>query len=169
MHSECIIDIFLIYLVTTFARIFVNQETTEMYLRVLQFFFSLLKDRFQIDIRWYHLHGSGFRAIIMDQDPKQYAGIIYSEYIPNIFLMLLGIAQYLSSIDPLHRHWHWQMKHSIVFCLIHFQRGIKKLVPSNDMSSTSMYAQMMDLPNCKSREEYILLCDLLIGNRFLIL
>lgn len=48
-----------------------------MYMKVMGFFVKLLKDRFRIDLKWQHLHGSGLKAVIMDQDPKQFAGIIY--------------------------------------------------------------------------------------------
>ncbi|OCK85458.1 hypothetical protein K432DRAFT_33984 [Lepidopterella palustris CBS 459.81] len=132
--------------VITFARIFVNQDTTEMYKRVFQHFFQIVEDQYQIPIRWQHLHGSGFQAVVLDQDSKQYA----------------GFGKYLSLIDPDHHNWQWHVKRSVIFCLIHFQRGIEKLVGSRDRSPESLWSRMMELHKCQSKEEYIRLCDLLI-------
>lgn len=151
----------------TFAQIFVNQETTETYKRVMEYFFTILRDRYRIITQWQHLHGTGFHAMIMDQDSKQFSGLMHFKYIVNILLIyIIGFSRYLTSIDPQSRNWHWQMQHSVVFCQIHFKRGVERVVGSTDKSPTSMYAQMIDLPNSKSKEEYYHFCDLIIGNIF---
>lgn len=52
--------------------------------------------------------------------------------------MQIGLGDYLHSIDPLQRPWQWHIERSIIYCSVHFKRGID----SSDFKDTS-YAEMM--------------------------
>jgi len=63
-------------LVITFARIFVNSDTTQAYRWIFTEFHNLLLNEFGITLRWLHLNKSAkLIAIVADQDPKQMAGM----------------------------------------------------------------------------------------------
>ena len=53
-----------------------NQESTEMYYQMFQRVFALIENKFGFQVRWQHLHGEGFTALVMDMDTKQLPGIL---------------------------------------------------------------------------------------------
>jgi hypothetical protein len=66
----------------TLLRVIVNQESVKMYYRMFTRVFSLIAERLQTPVRWQHLHGDGFAAMVMDMDTKQLPG----KYIINILI-----------------------------------------------------------------------------------
>lgn len=74
----------------------------------------------------------------------------------------LGLGQYLSEIDPQHHDITWQLQHIIVFCRVHFQRTILKIL-GNQSKGTALWSRMMSLLNCQSEEDYDELVDLIIS------
>ena len=72
----------------TFVRIFVNQESTEIYTQLFHTVFNAIAKETGQPIHWKHLHQSGFGSIVIDMDSKQMSGmkfcLIYYECITNI-------------------------------------------------------------------------------------
>ncbi|KAF2785525.1 hypothetical protein K505DRAFT_261890, partial [Melanomma pulvis-pyrius CBS 109.77] len=99
------------------------------------------------EIRWKHLHKEGFVGVTVDMDGKQMA----------------GLGKYLTTIDPLHREWQWQLKNVVVFCQIHFLRSITAAGGAVE-NSYSVHSRMRALLTCQSLEEYLELCNCLIMN-----
>jgi hypothetical protein len=124
--------------------------------------FSLISIRLEKVVKWQHLHGEGFGAVVTDMDKGQLEGnifLIYSKYILNI----LGFGRYLTSVDPSHRPWLWQVQHTIIYCQIHFQRSIDRAAGTQGRSNTSIHARMGELTRCQSEADYYSLCDELIS------
>ena len=46
---------------------------------------------------------------------------MYLECFTNI---LIGFSAYLQELDPEHRSWQWQIQHTVIYCTVHFKRGI---------------------------------------------
>ncbi|OBT90096.1 hypothetical protein VE02_02521 [Pseudogymnoascus sp. 03VT05] len=61
--------------VMTFVRVFVNQESTEMYTQLFHTVFNAIAKETGQRIQWRHLHQSGFGAVVMDMDSKQMSGM----------------------------------------------------------------------------------------------
>jgi hypothetical protein len=53
-----------------------------MYYRLFTRVFELIEQRFGFVVRWQHIHGEGFSAMVMDMDTKQLPGMIL---VPNTF------------------------------------------------------------------------------------
>jgi hypothetical protein len=53
--------------------------------------------------------------------------------------------------------------HINMFCLVHFYRSIGRAAGSTDISSVSVHARMKELVRVTSHEDYISLCEALIG------
>lgn len=51
-----------------------NQDSTEMYYQMFKRVFALIKRKYNYSVRWKHLHGEGFAALVMDMDTKQLSG-----------------------------------------------------------------------------------------------
>ncbi|OAF57839.1 hypothetical protein VC83_05497 [Pseudogymnoascus destructans] len=134
--------------VVTFVRIFVNQESTEMYTQLFHTVFNAIAKETGQRIQWKHLHQSGFGAVVMDMDSKQ----------------MSGLGRYLSDIDDHHRPWQWHVQHVIIYCTIHFKRGILKAV-GTAFSGNFLRQQMEQLLYVSTREEYFELCNLIISDK----
>ena len=61
-------------LVMTFARVYVNYESTNMYQRLFHRLFDTIEKRITKPVSWTHIHGKGFTAVVSDMDAKQIAG-----------------------------------------------------------------------------------------------
>jgi hypothetical protein len=59
---------------------------------------------------------------------------------------------YLQSIDPKKREWQWQVKRTIMYCGVHFKRGIDE----SDFANTADGEMMKGLPLMESQEVYLL-------------
>jgi len=143
-------------------------DTTEGYRLAFCYLFQTISHRLKKDITWQHIHNtsSGFKAVVLDMDSKQFAGMCYK----NVFITLLtcfkGFGQYLESIDPKKRDWKWHLKRTLIFCRVHFLRSIDQLVGTTNKAPDSVYGRMRALLSCQSRKEYFQLCDLLIGKEY---
>ncbi|KAF2809704.1 uncharacterized protein BDZ99DRAFT_387971, partial [Mytilinidion resinicola] len=135
--------------VITLARVLVNRESVVLYERMFSMFFDTVSKLFEVPILWFHIHGRGFRAMVMDMDTKQ----------------MPGFGRYLSGIDPQRRHWQWHVKHAVVYCTIHFQHGVERAVGIGTRRPTSLWHRMISLQHCQSAEEYMTLCDLLMNDK----
>jgi hypothetical protein len=65
-------------------------------------------------------------------------------------------------LDPQKRDWQFHAQSAIVFCLIHYQRGVERLV-GHPSQNKRQWEMLMDIPNCQSKEEYMTMCDLIIS------
>ncbi|KFX86620.1 hypothetical protein V490_09003 [Pseudogymnoascus sp. VKM F-3557] len=101
----------------------------------------------QKPVQWKHLHGSGFGALVMDMDSKQ----------------MSGFGRYLSSIDPENRPWQWHIRRTVIFCTIHFKRGITKVLGSNG-NMPWFQRTMGELLETKSSEDYVQLLKSIIAS-----
>lgn len=116
---------FTLVLVVTYGRVFINSETRVAYFHLFTMFWrqiELALPRAQ-KVRWHHLHSSGIKAIVTDMCSKQASGkylIIDYRPVSNI----LGLGDYLSSIDEEHRPWDWHIQRLLIYCSVHFKRGI---------------------------------------------
>jgi hypothetical protein len=80
-------NIFLMDLVQTFARIFVNGLDAKIYEEAFKALFRLISNQLNRDIHWRHIHGDGVAAVVTDMDQAQLKGngfIIDLEFIANI-------------------------------------------------------------------------------------
>jgi hypothetical protein len=59
----------------TFARAYVNQENPYTYARMFKQAFQIIGDLCQKEVKWIHIHGTGFGALVMDMDSKQLSGM----------------------------------------------------------------------------------------------
>jgi hypothetical protein len=74
INSKSISNRFLIYVVQTFARIFVNKQDAKMYEEAFKALFRLISNQLNKDIHWRHLHGDGVTAVVTDMDQAQLKG-----------------------------------------------------------------------------------------------
>ena len=51
-------------------------DTTRGYRLMFQRLFKLVENVLETQVRWHHLHNSGFKAIVTDMDSKQFSGKI---------------------------------------------------------------------------------------------
>ncbi|PGG96334.1 hypothetical protein AJ80_09842 [Polytolypa hystricis UAMH7299] len=136
--------------ITTLCRVFTGQESPEGYYRLFKHVFDIVQRLTRKEATFYYLHGVGFRALLMDMCNKQMA----------------GLARYLAELDPQNHPCSWQLKNIVIFCHVHFFRSISNLVKPEDRH-ISVYNRMTSLLNCQSEEQYMELCNLLIGlNKF---
>jgi hypothetical protein len=88
---------------------------------------------------------------------------MYSKYIPN----LLGFGLYLQSIDPQNRTWQWHIQQTVVYCTIHFKRGIERAVRAEyqevDKSPGTPYDFLYQLLFTTTTRDYDELCRRLIS------
>ncbi|CAG8980989.1 hypothetical protein HYALB_00013550 [Hymenoscyphus albidus] len=135
--------------IMTFVRVYVNQQSTEMYTTLFREVFRIITLQVGHEIKWQHLHKTGFGCIVMDMDSSQ----------------MSGFGRYLAEVDVLNRSWQWHVKQAIIYCTIHFKRGILRAAGTGT-SSTELHKRMEQLLYTKSREEYFELCDLLIDSEY---
>jgi hypothetical protein len=74
-----------------------------------------------------------------------------------------GFGGYLQTLDPEQREWQFHAQSSIIFCQIHFQRGVEKLVGKPRVSPLK-FGILMDILRCPSKDEYLHACNSIIGN-----
>jgi hypothetical protein len=88
IYYESIMNLFLIYLVQTFARVFINGVDAKIYEEAFKALFKLISNQLNKDIHWKYLHGDGITVVVTDMDMAQLKGnlfIIHFEYITNKF------------------------------------------------------------------------------------
>ncbi|RDW94632.1 hypothetical protein BP5796_00395 [Coleophoma crateriformis] len=61
--------------VMTFVRVYVNQQSTQMYTTLFREVFRIISQQTGYKIQWQHLHGSGFGCIVMDMDSAQMSAL----------------------------------------------------------------------------------------------
>lgn len=74
----------------------------------------------------------------------------------------IGLGQYLSNLDPQHRPWQYQIRHVIVYCVVHFTRSINKAA-GTEVSPTTGHNQMHALRSAATEEEWWRIIGLLKG------
>ncbi|EGE86700.2 hypothetical protein BDDG_09650, partial [Blastomyces dermatitidis ATCC 18188] len=131
--------------IITLCRIFTEQENPERYYHLFQQTFAVVQKLQNQSVSFDYLHELKIQAIIVDMCTKQ----------------MTGLAQYLASIDPEHRSFDWQLKNILIFYHIHFFRSISNIVGTQNQG-TSAWNHMTSLLNCKSQDDYMKLCNLLI-------
>lgn len=148
----------------TFVRAYVNLQTAEMYKILFQEVFRIICQQVGQLVQWQHIHKAGFGCIVMDMDSTQMSGkyyiicIIYSQCINNT----LGFGHYLSELDHRHRPWQWHVQSAIIYCTIHFKRGIIRATGTS-LEALELQRRMEQLLYVQSSDEYFQLCDLLIS------
>jgi hypothetical protein len=131
--------------IITLLRVFTNLDSAEGYYLLFKRVFTMIQKVLHQPVLFDPIHGSGIYGIIVDMDSKQYS----------------GLGRYLSEIDPQHRDVTWQLEHIILFCRVHFQRSILKVLGTRSQG-TPLWSRMMSLLDCKSEAEYDELLELLI-------
>jgi len=159
IYFKCITNILAVY---TFARVFINAQSHIAYYKAFEALFRLISSKLEHEIRWKHLHSSGWTCIVTDMDRGQLQGNIFQIDLESI-TNRLGWGLYLSSIDPERRSWEWQVQNTVILCSIHFKRSIDRAAGTAGHTTTSIHARMGELARCQSREDYFKLCDELIG------
>lgn len=79
----------------------------------------------------------------------------------NGYSRIIGFTAYLQEdADVYHRGWLWQAVRSVRFCHVHFQRGVTELTggENGDRGPDSTFARLMQLLECKSKDDYQELC-----------
>jgi hypothetical protein len=74
IYSKSITNLFLIYSVQTFARIFINGLDAKIYEEAFKALFRLVSNQLNNDIHWRHIHGDGVTAVVTDMDQAQLKG-----------------------------------------------------------------------------------------------
>jgi len=97
------------------ARVFVNSDTEAMYEHLFRDLFPLIEEASGASMRWKHIHGSGVEAVQADMCHKQAS----------------GLGHYLNSIEP-SLTWQDHIQHVLMFCLVHFRRGIEQKFRNDD-------------------------------------
>jgi hypothetical protein len=120
----------------------------------------LISESLQTPIRWSCLHGDGIQTVAMDMDKAQVKGN-YTIIDIGLNLIYLGFGLFLSSLDPEARPWFWYTHRTIIYCSIHFQRGIRQSA-GTDIYPGSIHERMIALLDC-TKEDYYVICQLLIG------
>jgi len=165
IRSQSILNALLMHyvLVMTFARIYVNKKTSTVYELAFKRLFHAIQCRTESQVRWRHLHDTGFEAVVTDMDEAQLEGMkvsaIHSQYIDN----RLGLGEYLSSVDSKNRPWSWQAMHVNITCQVHFQRSIDRAAGTQGRTNMSVHQRMSELASCTSKDDYFALCALLRG------
>ena len=94
----------------------------------------------------------------MDMDTKQYGGITYvaSKHLGMIRrrLHLLGLGDYLYEIDALHRDARVLSANQVVFCQIHFNRGINDCLKKEVSIPTGAASIMRSILETSTSDEY---------------
>ncbi|KAF2478233.1 uncharacterized protein BDR25DRAFT_309026 [Lindgomyces ingoldianus] len=130
----------------TLARIFVNSDSPQMYMRCFQRLFTLLSERTGKNLNcWRHLHNEGFDGMTVDMDWKR----------------MEGFGLYLTELDTSRRPWDWQLQNCIRFCVVHFKRSITQATPGSERHQDSVCTRMQALLTCESMEDYHTLGNLL--------
>jgi hypothetical protein len=76
-------------------------------------------------------------------------------------LLYIGLSRYLREIDPEDRSRSFHIQNVAIYCRIHFLRNVEQAAGKRDPRGVS--ARMKALLQCKSKDEYLTLCDLLIS------
>ncbi len=152
----------------TFGRILINQETSQGYLTSFSMFFgnlnlALVAAKKQC-IEWFHHHGRGIHAVVADMCPKQAHGKcqnLLDIFSKHLLTNYVAFGEYLVSIDPLktpNRDWRWQLRRTLIFCSVHYKRGLDKCVREGKIAASSeefrLLLEILTLDN-GSREEIL--------------
>ncbi|OJJ78431.1 uncharacterized protein ASPGLDRAFT_182657 [Aspergillus glaucus CBS 516.65] len=132
--------------VVTLCRAFTNRQDADGYEDLFQKVFELMEKHTNQPICFHYLHGSGFESITLDMDEGQ----------------MLGLGQYLSSIDPERRPARWHIPHIMITCRVHFFRGIEKAIGQRKRGTTA-FQTMASLLNCETQLDYYEIIQLLQG------
>ncbi|KAF2192986.1 hypothetical protein K469DRAFT_281494 [Zopfia rhizophila CBS 207.26] len=117
-----------------------------MYELAFFYFFKLCSERAGKPVKWHHLHSEGWYSTTLDMCSKQIG----------------GFGSYLSSINPQHRDWRWQLRSCTRFYKVHFIRSINNAVSNSKYTKDSPRGRIRALLNAKTPEEYHHLCELLM-------
>jgi hypothetical protein len=69
---------------------------------------------------------------------------------------------YLHDIDPIHRPALWQIQSTIIYCTIHFQRGITRAAGQSRFPD-SIHSRMESLLTAKSKDDYMAIATMIEG------
>lgn len=139
--------------IITLLRVFTTEETTAGYTTIFAAAFNLITRITGIPVQFHYLHGSGIKSIVVDMCPKQMTGLgkVLNDTQRQIDGRLLG--------------WRWHARHILMFCKIHFLRTVNKLIPERaDNSHHEARARLIALMECRSRDDYYTLGDLISEN-----
>jgi hypothetical protein len=138
-----------------------------MYYQLFKRLFELIHKRTGRQAQWRHLHNRGFAGIITDMDSKQVAGALLHRYsAETITNTLKGFGRYLAELDEEQRPWLWHIQRCVIYCTVHFRRGVD-LVTGQNRGIDTNHGHMMEILSCRSRNDYLELLDLIIGNNLL--
>jgi hypothetical protein len=118
------------------ARVFVNSDTKVMYEHLFRDLSPLIEEASGAPIWWKHIHGSGVKVVQADMCHKQAS----------------GLGHFLNSLDPSFT-WQEHIQHVLMFCLVHFRRGIEQKFRNHDC-----YPLMLRLPTAPKEAILATLC-----------
>ena len=72
--------------------------------------------------------------------------------------MIIGWGAYLQAIDPQHRPWQWHVKRTIIYCTVHFKRGLQDCLKKGKLSLVD-YERLLQITTLKSRDDIHALLD----------
>lgn len=91
-------------LVVTLARMFINQESAKLYTKCFELLYHHIEKVTAKEVKWKHIHGTGFIGITADMDSKQMSG----RYIYCFRNKLLTCSQRLRHLSP--STWPWSSR-----------------------------------------------------------
>ncbi|KAA8650978.1 uncharacterized protein ATNIH1004_003669 [Aspergillus tanneri] len=65
-----------------------------------------------------------------------------------------GLGYFLQTLSNSNEDWQWHVEHVMIFCRIHFLRGVEEVV-GKCQQHTELFKRMMALLDCESEEDYI--------------
>ncbi|KAG4026597.1 hypothetical protein MFRU_038g00010 [Monilinia fructicola] len=105
---------------TQLSRVYTDVETAEGFYQLFKNWYRCINEALenadQPPLHFHHIHGNGIKAIVVDMCAKQ----------------ANGWGCFLSDIDPQHRPWQFHIQSTMIYCLVHYQRGIDNSIIAND-------------------------------------
>ncbi|KFY79201.1 hypothetical protein V498_08982 [Pseudogymnoascus sp. VKM F-4517 (FW-2822)] len=109
-----------------------------------------LQESFEVDMTFKRVQGSEINEVV------------FAAFIPQLNK---GFGHYLSELDHRHRPWQWHVQSAIIYCTIHFKRGIIRATGTS-IAALELQRRMEQLLHVQSSDEYFQLCDLLINSEY---
>lgn len=113
---------------------------------------------------FHSIHGTGAQGIVVDMDMKQYGGmftIYFRSICETATKYLTGLCDYLHEADPEKRPASEQGLSLILFCQIHFKRGVKQAL-QNTNHNPGAGERMISILYAQTEDDYLKTLDFII-------
>lgn len=112
--------------------------------------FSILENKYAINVKWKFIHGSGLLGVTLDQGEGN----------------IRGLAKYLRQRYRPEDSWESVAALCFRFCTIHFQRGVEEVLREvQSRGPDSLFNLLMSILRCQTAEDYFNLCDSITGSK----